>query len=276
MNMLTVSYANQSDSQVMDIYLHKSRKKSPVIVLIHGGAFMFGNQKMELIKPVIEMAVNKGYVVASVDYRKSNESKFPASIIDIKSSILYLKSHEEEYGIDSSKIVLWGESAGGYLALMTALTPTVSKFEKNIVQPLILPNIVSAMVLFYPPVEFYTMKKEYESWGDSVHGDGKFESLYLGVDNIYLHKDYCDRSYWETYKGDLPTDFKLSAWIQVGDENDIKVPFMQSKNLSDRLSSIHGIGINYEQIINAGHEDTAFYTEENLTKIFIWLKNVLC
>ncbi|MGP1505832.1 MAG: hypothetical protein ACTTIR_09455 [Eggerthia catenaformis] len=49
MNMLTVSYANQSDSQVMDIYFHKSRKKSPVIVLIHGGAFMFGNQKMELI-----------------------------------------------------------------------------------------------------------------------------------------------------------------------------------------------------------------------------------
>lgn len=274
--MLTVSYANQSDSQVMDIYFHKSRKKSPVIVLIHGGAFMFGNQKMELIKPVIKMAVNKGYVVASVDYRKSNESKFPSSIFDIKSSVLYLKSHSKEYGIDSNKIILWGESAGGYLALMAALTPTVSKFEKNMVQPLILPNIVSAMVLFYPPVEFYTMKKEYESWGDSVHGDGKFESIYLGVDNIYLHKDYCDRAYWETYKGELPTDFKLSTWIQTGDENDIKVPFTQSKNLSDRLSSIQGIDISYEQIINAGHEDTAFYTEENLSKIFIWLKNVLC
>ncbi|MCC8129636.1 MAG: alpha/beta hydrolase [Clostridiales bacterium] len=119
-----VSYASNSEAQVMDIYLPENATGSdPVIVVVHGGGFKFGDQTMDIIQPVIEAGVANGYVVASVDYRKSGEATFPGALADVKAAVRYLRANAETYGIDPEQIVIWGESAGAYLSLMTALTP---------------------------------------------------------------------------------------------------------------------------------------------------------
>ena len=63
----------------------------------------------------------EGFVVASVEYRTSNEGKYPAQIQDVKAAIRYLKAYAERFNIDEEKIGVMGESAGGYLTCMAAL-----------------------------------------------------------------------------------------------------------------------------------------------------------
>jgi acetyl esterase/lipase len=266
-----VAYASTSDSQVCNIYLPKEGENFPVIVLVHGGGFKFGDQTMELIQPVIAAGVENGYAVVSVDYRKSGEAQFPAALADVKAAVRFVKANASEYGFDADNVVIWGESAGAYLSLMTALTPEVTDLNGDVTDNLDYDSSVKALVDFYGPVEFYTMKEEYEAMGNNDAGDGAFESDFVGVADIYADKDACDKTYWETYKSQIPADFSLGAWIQVGDENDTNVPYTQSVNFSERLQSVSGVTVSFEQIAGAGHEDDAFYTDENLAKVFDFL-----
>lgn len=267
-----VAYASVSDSQVCDIYLPEGAKeKAPVIVLVHGGGFKFGDQKMGIIKPVIEYAVGHGYAVVSVDYRKSGEAVFPAALSDVKAAVRFVKAKAGEYGFDVENITLWGESAGAYLSLMTALTPEVSELDGDVKDNASYSSSVNALVDFYGPVEFYTMREEYAAMEIDA-GNGRFESDFLGVADIYADKAACDKSYWETYKEQMPSNFALKAWVQVGDENDANVPYTQSENFAARLKEVPGATVSYSQLPGAGHEDDAFYTEENLARVFAFLE----
>jgi acetyl esterase/lipase len=51
-----------------------------------------------------------------------NGATYVDGVADVGSAIGFLRAHAAEYGIDASRIALWGESAGGYLAAMAALT----------------------------------------------------------------------------------------------------------------------------------------------------------
>ncbi len=62
--------------------------------------------------------VNKGFAVASINYRLSFESKFPAQIHDCKSAVIYLKSKAGKFGYDPYRVGVWGASAGGHLSAL--------------------------------------------------------------------------------------------------------------------------------------------------------------
>jgi len=270
----TIRYGTKSADQVMDLYKAEAIGKRPVIILVHGGAFLFGDQKMKLIQPVITNAINRGYTVVSVDYRKAREAHFPGALADVKTCVRYIRAHADDMLIDANRITIWGESAGGYLALMTALTPTVKELDGDMEEYSDYSSSVDHLVVFYPPVEFFTMKNEYLSMGDEADGEGKFESMFLGVKDIYQDKTACDASYWETYKNQLAESFSLAAWIQVGDEHDTKVPYKQSRNFAERLSTLENITVRFEQILGAGHEDPIFYTDENIGRILDWMGKI--
>lgn len=263
-----VAYASVSASEVCDIYLPEGDGPFPVIVLSHGGGFMFGNQMMDIIQPVIEASVANGYAVVSVDYRKSNEASFPAALSDVKAAVRFVRANAAEYNFDADHIAVWGESAGAYLSLMTALTPAVSELDGDVADNAEQSSAATALVDFYGPVEFSTMTEEAEALGNSFSGD--FEKQFVGVDS--LQDGAVAATYWETYVDQLPEDFALQAWIQVGDANDTSVPCTQSVNFAERLSAVIGEeNVHFEQIEGAGHEDAAFYTDENLANVFAFL-----
>lgn len=93
-----------------------------------------------------------------------------------------------------------------------------------------------------------------------------FESKFLG---------FPIASYWGTYVDQLPADFALKAWIQVGDA-DQNVPYTQSVNFAERLAEITGdVNVSFSIIEGAGHEDSAFYTAENLADMLAFLDGVM-
>ena len=264
-----IAYASNSDVQVCDIYFPEGAQTAPVIVLVHGGGFAFGDQAMPIIQPVIESALAHGYAVVSVDYRKSSEAVFPAALSDVKAAVRFVKAHAMEYGFEADHIALWGESAGAYLSLMTALTPEIPELNGDVADNSDISSDVQALVSFYAPVEFYTL---YEEAGKPDSAAGSFESKFLGQD-ILADKDTTYKTYWETYADQIPTN--LYAWIQAGDA-DQRVPCTQSENLAQRLANyIPAENIHYSLIAGADHEDPLFYTDGNLNAVFAWLEGIL-
>lgn len=264
-----VAYASNSAAQVCDIYLPEGVENAPVIVLVHGGGFMFGDQGMSVIQPVIKKALEKGYAVVSVDYRKATEAVFPAALGDVKAAVRFVKAYATDYGFDPERIVIWGESAGAYLSLMTALTPGVEALDADVTDHAEISGDVQALVSFYAPVEFYTL---YDEAGKPGSAASSFESKFLGQD-ITADKDATYATYWETYKDSIPADLK--AWIQAGDA-DSRVPHTQSVNFAARLAGyLPAENISHSIIAGADHEDDLFYTDENLDAIFAWLDDIL-
>ncbi|MDT0181631.1 alpha/beta hydrolase [Microbacterium sp. ARD31] len=98
---------------------------APLVVFLHGGGWLRGSRKV--FTPGIDHArsfdriVAAGIAVASCDYRLSGEARFPAQLDDVDAAIAWLQEHGAEHGVDASRLVLWGVSAGATLAALTGL-----------------------------------------------------------------------------------------------------------------------------------------------------------
>lgn len=106
---------------LLDLYLPIGVEKPlPVIVWLHGGGWRIGDRKLG---PDFRVRfAERGYAMASIEYRLSGEALFPAQIHDVKAAIRWLRSSANKYGLDNGNIGLWGSSAGGHLAALTGTT----------------------------------------------------------------------------------------------------------------------------------------------------------
>ncbi len=124
-------YGHVSQNLKLDvIYPHENQEKPwPCIVWICGGAWR--NMDVHAHMPNFVELARKGFVVASVQYRLSNEVTFPAALEDVKAAIRYLRRRADRYNIDVNKFGVMGESAGGHLAGMVAVTGGIKEFDKG-------------------------------------------------------------------------------------------------------------------------------------------------
>ncbi len=93
----------------------------PVIIYVHGGAWISGNKldpSGDIDVPALREA---GYMTISVSYRLAPEHPFPAMIQDVKCAVRYLRAHAAEYNIDPDHIGARGSSAGGHLVALLGL-----------------------------------------------------------------------------------------------------------------------------------------------------------
>lgn len=95
----------------------------PLVLWVHGGSWVHGSRKR---RPVdverawfIERLLLAGYAVASIDYRLAREVPFPGPAADVRAALAFVHTHAEDLGIDADKLVVWGESAGAHLGLLT-------------------------------------------------------------------------------------------------------------------------------------------------------------
>jgi len=140
----------------MDIvYPRTNERRYPCVIWICGGAWIQMNKGAHL--PYLTDLARRGFTVASVDYRLGHEAPFPGALIDIKAAVRYLRANAGRYSIDAEKFGVMGESAGGYLAAMIALT-SGSKFETG--EHLEYSSRVQAACPWYMPCDIAKMIKE--------------------------------------------------------------------------------------------------------------------
>jgi acetyl esterase/lipase/predicted TIM-barrel fold metal-dependent hydrolase len=117
-------YANRDG---VDLHLDLARPANspgphPLVVCIHGGAWMSGGRSG--YAPVLRMLAARGYAAAAVDYRLAPLHRFPAQLSDVRQALDYLGSRARELGIDAERVAVLGDSAGGHLALLAGLEQT--------------------------------------------------------------------------------------------------------------------------------------------------------
>ncbi|MFR9724422.1 alpha/beta hydrolase fold domain-containing protein [Streptomyces sp. MS19] len=123
-----VTYAERRGYRplLLDLHVPAGAGPVPVVVWIHGGAFWEGDRRHmpPTVAPgaVFDALTAAGLAVATVDYRLSGEASFPAQLDDVRAAVTFLTEHADRYGLDPRRIGVWGESAGGTLAGLTALT----------------------------------------------------------------------------------------------------------------------------------------------------------
>ncbi|MCR4994014.1 MAG: alpha/beta hydrolase [Bacteroidales bacterium] len=90
----------------------------PAILIIHGGGWSAGSKNDMVYRTLMIDYAMKGYVVANMNYRLTQEAPLPACIEDVRCAVRWMKAHASELGIDPNRIGTYGHSAGGHLSLM--------------------------------------------------------------------------------------------------------------------------------------------------------------
>jgi acetyl esterase len=98
---------------LLDVHVPDGQDKVLAAILIHGGGFD-GGSKSTNVRPLFEPLANAGFAWFSLDYRLAPAVQFPQALRDIDGGIAWVKANASKYRIDASKIVIIGESAGGF------------------------------------------------------------------------------------------------------------------------------------------------------------------
>ena len=102
------------------LFRDSGREVVPAILWIHGGGFTLGSVDLDA-NTAAEVAAETGCLVASVEYRLAPEDRYPAGLDDCYAALCWLHENAESLGVDPSRIVVAGESAGGGLAAAVTL-----------------------------------------------------------------------------------------------------------------------------------------------------------
>ncbi|HEX8141319.1 MAG TPA: family 43 glycosylhydrolase [Pyrinomonadaceae bacterium] len=121
-------YARYGTRQMrLDLFQPEGRGPFPAVILVHGGAWITGHHTME--NPFAMQLARRGYVAATVEYRLSNEAKYPAQIHDLKAAVRWLRANAARYRLDPNRIAAVGASSGGHLVALLGATNGLARFE---------------------------------------------------------------------------------------------------------------------------------------------------
>jgi len=269
-----LAYAPLSPSQALDLYLPNATPGPyPLIVAIHGGGFIFGDKREDQLNAPVE-AVRAGYAVAAINYRMAGEAVFPAAVQDVKAAIRFLRAHARQYDIDPARIATWGNSAGGYLAVMAGVTGGTAAFDDPALGNIAQPSTVQAVIDWFGPVDFRSQDDQLRASGKGkpVHDAADSpESRFLGQPLPEVDEALLQRTNPLTYlRPGLPPFL-----IQHGADDDL-VPVEQSRLLAQALRAVlPETDIRLDILPGSLHGGPAFETAENMARVLTFLATAL-
>lgn len=115
--------ANNVNLRLDVITVDRSKDPRPTVIYIHGGGWVGWTKEETELRVLPYLA--RGMNAVNVEYRLASVSLAPAAVEDCRCALRWVYDHATEYGFDTTKLVVAGESAGGHLSLMTGmLTPS--------------------------------------------------------------------------------------------------------------------------------------------------------
>jgi acetyl esterase/lipase len=105
----------------LDVYQVPSDKPTPVVIQIHGGGWIRGDRPSS--SGSFGAFFSAGMSVVTVQYRNAIDAPAPAAIQDVRCAMAWVKANAKKYNFDLTRVVAWGGSAGGHLALMAGYAP---------------------------------------------------------------------------------------------------------------------------------------------------------
>lgn len=260
-SMKTVSYVPKlhDEAHLMDLYIPaKAVKPMPVILWIHGGAWLMGNKEDT---PAL-FFMKSGYAVASINYRFSSAAIFPAQIEDAKAAVRWLRANADKYHLDPDRIAAFGNSAGGHLAALLGTTGDVKPLEGNLGNAN-QSSKVQAVVDWCGPSDFISIEEQGDANNQLRPGDpkGPVAKLFGGLPS--KKPELAASASPMTFVSNDDPPFL----IMHGDHDNV-VPIKQSSDFYEVLKAAK-VKVVYHVVKNGGHN---FFSPENLQIVENWLK----
>ncbi len=298
-----VPYGTVSPAQKFDLWLPsksdvpgRENGPFPVIVAIHGGGFSGGTKRREdMLLPMLN-GLRKGYAVASVEYRMTDEVTFPDPVRDIKRAIRFLRANAAKLMIDPERIVTWGGSAGGYLTCMSAVFDGVTLFDDPTDPNLNVPAYIAGAVGWYSLTNCVTADYFLEMnsfvtsalYGDTPDVDNDYcfaepvaeytEFPFMNLPDSILRRFLGD--YWSVDRAGFadPNTYinenTAPILLQHGTRDEI-VPMQHSIEFAMNINHICGDNRAILELIpDAIHSSVLFETSQNINRVFNFIDSI--
>lgn len=163
----------------LDLYLMPSSKPTPVVVQLHGGGWIRGDRPDN--DRAFQGLLAAGMSVVTVQYRNAKDAPAPAAVEDVRCAMAWVKANAAKYNFDPNRVILYGGSAGGHLALMGGYAPASFDPPGCTDQP-----HVAAVLDFYGPTNL--------AEGVIEHGSSDFTHQWLATQMPLPASDAADSS----------------------------------------------------------------------------------
>jgi acetyl esterase/lipase len=230
----------------------------PLVIWVHGGGWSSGSRLP--IPSNVSALCDRGFAVASIDYRFTTVARWPAQIQDCKGAVRWLRAHAAQYGIDPDRFGVWGASAGGQLVSMLGTSGGVATeilgnaqvdLEGTVGGNAGVSSRVQAVVDWYGAVDFLQMRYFPTPSAPNHDAATSAESKLIGgpvQDNPELAATASPLTYV------TPDD---PPFLVMHGTNDTLYPFHQSRLLVDALAAA-GVPVTFTPVPNAGHGGSAW------------------
>jgi acetyl esterase/lipase len=219
----------------------------PVLLHIHGGAWMIGEKHKEAL-PLIRHLAQRGWVVATINYRLSPAAKWPAHVVDAKRALAWLREHVAEHGGDPGFIAVSGGSAGGHLISLLALTAGHAEFQPGFEQA---DTEVQAAVPYYGKYDFL----DREGLVDGSHGFTQFL-----VDRVMPCPPPADPALWDSASPAEQVHAGAPPMFVLQGSHDTLIFVQEARAFVRKLRAVATRPVVYAELAGAQHAFDALHS----------------
>lgn len=205
----------------------------PVLLQIHGGAWMVDSKDHQGIPLMLQMA-RRGWVCVAINYPLSPAARWPAHIAAVKQAVAWIRDDIADYGGDPAFLAVTGGSAGGHLAALLALMPDTG---------------VRACVPHYGVYDFAASSGAPST---TRRLKGLLARYVVGKDPVAFRDDYIAASPLEQVNDKAPPFFVVHG------ERDTVVPVSEAREFVRRLRQVSSNPVAYAEIPGAEHAFDVF------------------
>lgn len=257
-----VEYARaDGEPLLLDLYLPREAN-APLLVWVHGGAWQRGSKADMPLGALVE----RGYAIASVEFRQASAARFPAQLHDIKAAIRFLRARAGDYGYDAERIGVLGASSGGHLAALVGATSGDAELEGEIGAHRGESSAVQAAVSFFGASNLTTILKQSTPFGLRIREPAL--ELLLG--------DAPDRAVAvaELASPVFHADAADPPLLLLHGDQDPQMPINQAHELDGAYKAI-GHDVHLIVVHGAPHGGPLFFDAERLTLVEEFLARTL-
>ena len=213
---------------LLDLHVPDGPGPFPAAILVHGGGFDGGSRSTNMA-PTFQPLADAGFAWFSIDYRMAPEFRFAQAREDVDAAIAWVKAHARTYNVDPAKIVLAGESAGGFLVNYAGTHETPA-------------TRVAAVVDIYGPVDYEKIARQRQAYparfnmaSISAHQKNGGSIWFLGAEGY-------DEASFATLRAVSPlfaVHEGMPPFLAIHGTRDDQVPYEQSTMLCEAMRHVN-------------------------------------
>lgn len=233
----------------LDVYRRRgpAPRGAPVLLQIHGGAWVVGDKGQQGLPLMLEMAA-AGWVCVATNYRLSPRAVWPDHLVDCKRALAWIREHAADYGGDPDLVFVTGGSAGGHLAAMTALTANEARYQAGF-------EAVDTRVRACVPVYgVYDLATVFAPRGRGARVTDWFARSIMGTTVAQDRSRFEAASPIHNLRADAPPFFVVHGTA------DNLVPVVQAREFVAALRSVSRNPVLYAEIPGASHAFDVFHS----------------